>query len=80
MTISPQILRVDGAGARSGGTVGTSRSLPLPPVLAPRMEFDGYRVIRELRGSYRQPHLSGERPRNRAAVVLKLPSTIDQRG
>ena len=53
--------------------------LALPPILAPRMEFDGYRIVRELHGSYRSHIYLATDGESGAQVVLKTPS-IDQRG
>lgn len=47
--------------------------LPLPPLLQPRMEFDGYRIVRSLHASSRSHvylALDGNRP-----VALKVPAT-----
>ena len=52
--------------------------LPLPPLLAPRMAFDGYRIVRELHASSRSHvHLAVDEE-TQQAVVLKTPS-IDLR-
>jgi hypothetical protein len=53
--------------------------LPLPPLLEPRMQFDGWRIVRELHGSSRSHiHLAVDEATGEA-VVLKTPS-IDLRG
>lgn len=47
--------------------------LPLPPLLQPRMEFDGYRIVRSLHASSRSHvylALDGNRP-----LALKVPAT-----
>lgn len=52
---------------------------PLPPVLAARMDFDGYKIVRELHISSRSHiHLATDTETN-ALVAIKTPS-IDQRG
>ena len=53
--------------------------LPLPPELSPRAEFDGYRIIREIRISnrshvYLATDVSGDETANAAPVVIKTPS------
>ncbi|MED5619835.1 bifunctional protein-serine/threonine kinase/phosphatase [Ideonella sp. BN130291] len=52
--------------------------LPLPPILQPRMLFDGWRIVRELHGSSRSHiHLATDEATGEV-VVLKTPS-IDLR-
>jgi serine/threonine protein phosphatase PrpC len=52
--------------------------LPLPPALEPRMDFDGYKIVRELHASHRSHiHLAIDSTSN-IAVAIKTPS-IDQR-
>ncbi|WP_116811407.1 bifunctional protein-serine/threonine kinase/phosphatase [Steroidobacter cummioxidans] len=55
--------------------------LPLPPELAPRMAFDGYRIVRDLRISSRSHvYLAADLADSDApAVVIKTPS-VDLRG
>lgn len=58
--------------------------LPLPPELAPRMVFDGYRIVREIRISsrshvYLAVDVSGDEAATAAPVVIKAPS-VDLRG
>jgi serine/threonine protein kinase len=48
--------------------------LPLPPLLSPRMLFDGYRVVRELHASSRSHVWLAVDEESRQAVVLKTPS------
>jgi serine/threonine protein phosphatase PrpC len=49
--------------------------LPFPPALAPRMELDGYRIVRELHASARSHVFLATDPESGAAVVLKTLST-----
>ena len=78
--LTVQALRID---ALPGGQVGEVQqqlsALPLPPMLEARMEFDGYRIVREIHASSRSHiHLAvdGE---SGATVAIKTPS-IDLRG
>lgn len=74
-----QLLRIDQLPApEAGEMLRQAGELPLPPLLDARMDFDGYRIVREVRGSNRS-HIylavdgdSGEQ------VILKTPS-IDLR-
>jgi len=50
-------------------------SLPLPPKLAPRMEFDGYNIIRELYISSRSHVYLAQDISTQTQVVIKTPST-----
>ena len=49
--------------------------LPFPPELAPRMEIDGYQVVRELHASARSHVFLATPPGGEAPVVLKTLST-----
>lgn len=77
--LSVQIVRVDDLPAPESNELYRQISeLPFAPVLDARMEFDGYQIIRQIKGSARS-HIylavdkgSGER------VVIKTPS-VDQR-
>jgi len=53
--------------------------LPFPPQLAPRMEFDGYRVIREIHVTSRSHVYLVEDIATSTQLVLKAPS-VDLRG
>jgi len=48
--------------------------LPLPPILEPRMNFDGYKIIREVHGSSRSHIYLAEDIETKALVILKTPS------
>ena len=53
--LTVQIVRID-ASARAQARRDCTQQLPelpLPPLLEPRMTFDGYRIVRELHGSSR---------------------------
>jgi serine/threonine protein kinase/serine/threonine protein phosphatase PrpC len=53
-------------------------TLPFPPELRPRMEFDGYGIVRELHHSNRSHVYLAEDTQTREQVILKVPS-IDLR-
>lgn len=53
-------------------------ALPFPPVLQPRMLFDGYRIIRELHSSSRSHVFLAMDTDTEQQVVIKAPS-VDQR-
>jgi serine/threonine protein kinase len=53
--------------------------LPLPPLLEPRAELDGYRIVREVHGSSRSHVYLALDPDSGAQVILKTPS-IDLAG
>jgi len=75
-----QIVRVDELPTGEGGEVLEQESeLPLPPLLEPRMNFDGYRIVRELHVSSRSHAYLAVDSETEEVVVLKTPS-IDLRG
>lgn len=51
-----------------------SKALPLPPVLQARMEFDGYRILRELHASSRSHLYLALDLQTDSQVVIKTPS------
>jgi serine/threonine protein phosphatase PrpC/aminoglycoside phosphotransferase len=53
--------------------------LPFPPILDARMDFDGYRIIREVRGSSRSHIYLAVDSDSGATVIIKTPS-IDLQG
>ncbi len=79
--LSVQILRIEELpDGEAGEAVDRAADLPLPPELAPRQEFDGYRIVRRLHGSSRSHvwlALDGEDGEgdDRRLVALKVPST-----
>jgi serine/threonine protein phosphatase PrpC/ribosomal protein L39E len=78
--LTVQIVRVDELAADEAGDVfGQVSELPLPPLLEPRMNFDGYRIVRELHGSSRSHIYLAVDSESEEMVVLKTPS-IDLRG
>ncbi|RQO80609.1 bifunctional protein-serine/threonine kinase/phosphatase [Acidovorax sp. FJL06] len=70
-----QLLRIDALPDASLDNLQVLREgLALPPPLSPRMQFEGYRVVRELHASARSHvHLAVEE-RTGQQVVLKTPS------
>lgn len=77
--LTVQIVRIDSVPDGSAiDFVGGATNLPLPPLLEPRMLFDGYRVVRELHASSRSHLYLAEDADDGSVVVLKIPS-IDLR-
>ena len=77
--LTVQIVRIDQLPESAASEVfGQPRELPLPPLLEARMEFDGYRIVRELHGSSRSHIYLAVDIETDAAVTLKIPS-IDLR-
>ena len=75
-----QIVRVDTLPSPEAGEVfGQSAQLPPPPLLHPREEFDGYKIIREVHGSPRSHIYLATDNDSGATVILKAPS-IDLQG
>ena len=72
-----QIVRIDALPQGAGDLVNTA-NLPLPPLLEPRMVFDGYRIVRELHASSRSHIYLAVDTDNEDVVALKIPS-IDLR-
>jgi len=80
--LTVQLVRIEDVPQAEVGEIHHQLSeLPLPPELAPRMVFDGYRIIRDIRISSRSHvHLAVDVDEPDApAVVIKTPS-IDLRG
>jgi serine/threonine protein phosphatase PrpC len=74
-----QIVSIDGVPDRDAGEVfGRPSELPLPPLLQARMDFDGYRIVRELHGSSRSHIYLAVEPDTETLVAIKIPS-IDLR-
>lgn len=75
-----QLVRVDEVPDADATEIHHQLSeLPLPPELAPRMTFDGFRIIREIRISHRShvflaQDVSGDESATAAPVVIKTPS------
>ncbi len=67
-----QLPRPDAAGNRLNNQAGAA--LPLPPVLEPRMLFDGYRIMREVHSSSRSHVYLAVDEQTGERVILKTPS------
>lgn len=77
--LTVQIIRIDDLPDGEASEVFEQASeLPLPPILEPRMMFDGYRIVRELHASSRSHIYLAVDTENEALVALKVPS-IDLR-
>lgn len=75
-----QIVRIDDLPEGDASEAFGQRSeLPLPPLLEPRMLFDGYRIVRQLHGSSRSHIYLAVDTEDESRVVIKIPS-IDLRG
>lgn len=74
--LSIQILRVDELPEQANKSVKQqAEELPLPPQLHPRMEFDGYTILRELHFTSRSRVYLAQDTQTKNNVVLKVLST-----
>ncbi|MDB5956870.1 bifunctional protein-serine/threonine kinase/phosphatase [Ramlibacter sp.] len=73
--LTVQVLRIEALPQPEAGELhDAAAALPLPPLLAPRMEFDGWTIVRELHASSRSHiHLAVDLATQQIAV-LKTPS------
>lgn len=77
--LTVQIVRVEALPAREVGELQRQAAeLALPPLLAARMRFDGYTIVRELHASSRSHVYLAVDDESAAPVVLKIPS-LDRR-
>jgi serine/threonine protein phosphatase PrpC len=78
--LTVQVLRIDALPRAEPGEIHRmAAELPLPPLLEPRMEFEGLRIVRELHASSRSHvHLALDLQTGEQ-LVLKTPS-MDLRG
>jgi len=77
--ITVQIVRVDAvADGQASEVLAQTFELPPPPLLEPRMVFDGYRIVREIHGSSRSHIYLGVDVETDTPVAIKIPS-IDLR-
>jgi serine/threonine protein phosphatase PrpC len=75
-----QVIRIDGVSMPDASEVSSqSADLPMPPLLEPRQEFDGYRIIRTLHASSRSHIFLAADASEDRRVALKIPSQ-DLRG
>jgi serine/threonine protein phosphatase PrpC len=78
--LTVQIVRIDGVPhGEASELYGQASELPPPPLLEPRMLFDGYRIVRELHSSSRSHIYLAVDSADEVLVALKIPS-IDLRG
>ncbi len=78
--LTVQIVRLEALpDAADGDVIGQGTDLPLPPLLEPRMTFDGYWIVRELSASSRSHIYLAVDTDDDSLVALKIPS-IDLRG
>jgi len=71
-----QIVRIDELpDGEAIEVLAQSTELPLPPPLEPRMEFDGYRIVREIHSSARSHAYLAVDSEDGSLVALKIPST-----
>lgn len=70
-----QLVRIDALPSRDANeTLRLASGLPLPPLLEPRMAFDGYTIVRELHGSNRSHIYLAADNETLETVVIKTPS------
>ncbi|MEO8183148.1 MAG: bifunctional protein-serine/threonine kinase/phosphatase [Deltaproteobacteria bacterium] len=73
--LTVQILRVDELPSDSASELFQELlELPFPPVLQPRMLFEGYRITREIHASHRSHVYLASDEQSQAQVVIKVPS------
>jgi serine/threonine protein phosphatase PrpC len=72
-----QIVRIDARPSEDAAQLlqGELSDLPLPPLLAPRMQFDGYTIVRELHATHRSHVYLACDNETSEHVVLKTPAT-----
>lgn len=74
-----QILRIDQVPQGAASEILTQADqLPLSPLLSARMDFDGYRIVREIHASHRSHIYAAVEGETGALVAIKIPS-IDLR-
>lgn len=70
-----QIVRIDAVPAAEHADLHLQvEQLPLPPVLEPRMLFDGYRIVREIHATSRSHVYIAQDEESGEQVILKTPS------
>ncbi len=75
-----QIIRIDELPAQNADEIFQQLTeLPFPPILDARMEFDGYKIIREIHASSRSHVYLAIDIETNAQVIMKTPS-IDLQG
>lgn len=77
--VTVQLVRIDNLPSPQANELVLQLSgLPFPPILEARMEFDGYRIVRQVRSSSRSHTYLAEDSDSGALTILKAPS-IDLR-
>lgn len=77
--LTVQIVRVDALPSQDAAEILLELSdLPLPPLLEPKMRFDGYTILREVHASHRSHVYLGVDDQTQERVILKIPA-IDLR-
>ncbi|WP_420555385.1 protein kinase domain-containing protein [Neptuniibacter marinus] len=75
-----QIIRIDSVPQQDANDIQLQvDDLPLPPILVPREQFDGYKIIREIHATSRSHVYLAVDDETNEHVILKIPS-IDLRG
>jgi serine/threonine protein phosphatase PrpC/predicted Ser/Thr protein kinase len=78
--LTVQIVRIDAISHLGTGEIQQQLTqLALPPLLAARMDFDGYKILREIHSSHRSHLYLAQDSETGAVVIIKIPS-IDLRG
>jgi serine/threonine protein phosphatase PrpC len=78
--LTVQVVRVEALSRQAANEISQQVSqLPLPPILEARMNFDGYKIIREVHGSSRSHIYLAMDEETNTLVIIKTPS-IDLRG
>ncbi len=78
--LTVQLVRIDELPDGAVDEVlGHASELPLPPLLEPRMVFDGYEIVRQIHASSRSHIYLASDQDTGAVVAIKIPS-IDLRG
>lgn len=73
--LTAQIVRIDELpDGEASELFGRATELPLPPLLEARMEFDGYRIVREVHGSSRSHIYLAIDSETNTLVIVKIPS------
>ncbi|MGZ3237306.1 MAG: protein kinase domain-containing protein [Burkholderiaceae bacterium] len=73
--LTVQIVRVEELSPPAVNEIYRKLSeLPFPPILEPRMDFDGYKIIREVHGSNRSHIYLAVDNETNAVVIIKTPS------
>lgn len=73
--LTVQLVRIEDLPSPSANEIlGALSELPFPPELRPGMQFDGYRVIREIHASHRSHVYLAVHEQDGAQVAIKVPS------